>query len=414
MRSGTNLPRVGGYNQAVVLDAIRTRGPVSRIELGPLTGLTNQTVSNLVRRLLDAGLITESGHAPSSGGKRRTLLMPRADGAYALGVHLDPDAAVIVLADLVGSVLQSHRFALPRPSVPEEVVDEVARAALRLPGSADVDPGRLLGLGVAAPGPLDGERGTLLDPPNFDGWRRVPLLDMFAKATGMPVALDNDATAAAIGERWIGGKRRADDFLFLYMGAGLGAGIMVNNQVLRGGSGNAGEIGHAQIDAGSRPCDCGSNGCLGPHCNPAALVDDLFARHGSAAARRLGLSGGPEAVRADWRLLRRAVRAGDPSATDVVRLAGRRMGQAVRGAVALLDVSLVVLGGEAFGGVEHVLGEEIDAAVNTTSVTRALGRVTVEPSLIGETAGAVGAASLVLHGRYAPGWRMLTEASAPR
>jgi predicted NBD/HSP70 family sugar kinase len=411
MRSGTNLPRVGGYNQAVVLDAVRTRGPVSRVELGPLTGLTNQTVSNLVRRLLDAGLITESGHAPSSGGKPRTLLMPRADGAYALGVHLDPDAAVLVLVDLLGSVRRSRRFALPRPSVPEEVVDKVARAALRLAESAAVDPSRLLGLGVAAPGPLDGRTGTVVEPPNFTGWRRVPLLDMFAKATGMPVALDNDATAAAIGERWIGGKKRADDFLFLYMGAGLGAGIMLNNQVLRGGSGNAGEIGHAQIEAGNRLCDCGSNGCLGPHCNPAALVDDLFTRHGGAAARRIGLSGEPDAARADWKLLRRAMRAGDPAACEVVRLAGRRMGQAVRGAVALLDVSRVVLGGEALGGVEHVLGEEIDAAVNTTSVTRALGRVTVEPSLIGETAGAVGAASLVLHGRYAPGWRMLTEAS---
>ncbi|MFE2374640.1 ROK family protein [Streptomyces sp. NPDC059398] len=411
MRSGTNLPRVGGYNQAVVLDAIRTKGPISRVELGPLTGLTNQTVSNVVRRLLDEGLIAESGQAPSRGGKRRTLLMPRADGAYALGVHLDPDAAVIALVDLAGSVLLSRRLPLPRPSDPEEVVRKVARAALRLPLRAAIDRGRLLGLGIAAPGPVDGVAGTVVEPPNFDGWRRVPLVDMFAKATGMAVAMDNDATAAAIGERWIGGRERSDGFLFLYMGAGIGAGIMLNNQVLHGDTGNAGEIGHAQIEAGDRLCDCGSNGCLGPNCNPAALVDELFIRHGPAAARRIGLSGEPGAARADWKLLRRAVRAGDPAACAVVRLAGRRMGQAVRGAVALLDVSRVVLGGEALVGVEGVLGEEIDAAVNTTSVTRVMGRVLVEPSLIGETAGAVGAASLVLHGRYAPGWRMLTEMS---
>ncbi|WP_425824972.1 ROK family transcriptional regulator [Streptomyces fractus] len=408
-RGGTNLPRVGGYNQAVVLAAIRTKGPVSRVELGPLTGLTNQTVSNVVRRLLDEGLIAESGRAPSSGGKRRTLLTPRADGAYALGVHLDPDAAVIVLVDLAGSVLLSRHFALPRPSDPAEVVDRVARAALRLPGRAGIDRSRLLGLGIAAPGPIDAEAGAIVDPPNFDGWRRVSLVDMFAQATGMPVAMDNDATAAAIGERWIGGEARADGFLFLYMGAGIGAGVMLNNQVLRGDSGNAGEIGHAQIEPGGRRCACGNNGCLEPHCNPAALVDDLFTRHGAATARRIGLTGAPDAVRADWKLLRRAVGAGDAAACDVVRLAGRRMGQAVRGAVALLDVSRVVLGGEALVGVEQVLGEEIDKAVNTTSVVRALGGVTVEPSLIGETAGAVGAASLVLHGRYAPGWRMLTE-----
>ncbi|MGW2339788.1 ROK family transcriptional regulator [Streptomyces sp. NPDC001661] len=410
-RSGTNLPRVGGYNQAVVLAAIRTKGPVSRVELGPLTGLTNQTVSNVVRRLLDEGLIAESGHAPSSGGKRRTLLTPRADGAYALGVHLDPDAAVIVLVDLAGSVLLSRRFALPRPSDPAQVVDRVARAALRLPGRAAIDRSRLLGLGIAAPGPIDAQAGAVVDPPNFDGWRRVPLLDMFAQETGMPVAMDNDATAAAIGERWIGGEERADGFLYLYMGAGIGAGVMLGSHVLRGDSGNAGEIGHAQSEPGDRRCDCGSNGCLGPYCNPAALVEDLYTRHGETAARRMGLSGTRDTVRADWKLLRRAARAGDEAARDVVRLAGRRMGQAVRGAVALLDVSRVVLGGEALVGVEQLLGEEIDKAVNTTSVARALGGVTVEPSLIGETAGAVGAASLVLHGRYAPGWRMLTEMS---
>ncbi|MGP3776973.1 ROK family transcriptional regulator [Streptomyces sp. SDT5-1] len=408
-RSGTNLPRVGGYNQAVVLDAIRTKGPVSRVELGPLTGLTNQTVSNVVRRLLDEGLIAESGHAPSSGGKRRTLLTARADGAYALGVHLDPDAAVIVLVDLAGSVLLTRRFALPRSSDPAAVVERVARAALRLPERAAIDRGRLLGLGIAAPGPIDAEAGAVVDPPNFDGWGRVPLVDLFARACAMPVAMDNDATAAAIGERWIGGEDRADGFLYLYMGAGIGAGIMLNNHVLRGDSGNAGEIGHAQAEPGRRRCDCGSDGCLGPNCNPTALVEDLRTRHGEAAARRIGLTGSADTVRADWKLLRRAARAEDPAALDVVRLAGRRMGQAVRGAVALLDVSRVVLGGEALVGIEPILGAEIDAAINTTTVVRALGGVTVEPSLIGETAGAVGAASLVLHGRYAPGWRMLTE-----
>src|SRR3954466_10000750 len=115
MLSGTNLPRVGGYNQAVVLDAIRTRGPVSRVELAALTGLTSQTVSNVVRRLPDAALLTESGHAPSSGGKRRTLLSARADGAYAVGIQLDPDSVVVALVDLAGQAVGKRRLHLTTP-----------------------------------------------------------------------------------------------------------------------------------------------------------------------------------------------------------------------------------------------------------------------------------------------------------
>ncbi|CAM5648652.1 hypothetical protein SALBM311S_07602 [Streptomyces alboniger] len=124
---------------------------MSRVELAELTGLTNQTVSNVVRKLLDAGLVTETGYAPSSGGKRRTLLAARPEGAYALGVHLDPDAAVIVLVDLAGEAITTRRVRLTVPSEPTDVVRRVARAALRLVDRSAVDPARLLGLGIAAP-----------------------------------------------------------------------------------------------------------------------------------------------------------------------------------------------------------------------------------------------------------------------
>ncbi|WSQ15814.1 ROK family transcriptional regulator [Streptomyces sp. NBC_01231] len=411
MLGGTNLPRVGGYNQAVVLDAIRTRGPVSRVELAELTGLTNQTVSNVVRKLLDAGLVTETGHAPSSGGKRRTLLAARPEGAYALGVHLDPDAAVIVLVDLAGEAITTRRIRLTVPSEPTDVVRRVARAALRLVDRSAVDPARLLGLGIAAPGPIDSSTGTVISPPNLPGWDRVRLIEMFAEATGMPVALDNDATAAAIGERWIGGEARAGSFLFLYLGTGIGAGIVLNNTVLHGDSGNAGEFGHMAVEPGDRVCHCGGTGCLGPYCSPAAIIDDLVRRHGQAAADRIGLAVDPQTLHGDWKLLRRAARTGDPSACDVVRHAARRIGQAARGAVSVLDVSRVVLGGEGLRGIEHIVREEIDTAVNSTSVARAIRPIAVEQSVMVDTVGAVGAASLVLHGNYTPGWRMLTESS---
>lgn len=408
-QGGTNLPRVGGYNQAVVLDAIRTAGPVSRVELAPLTGLTSQTVSNVVRRLLDAGLITEAGQAPSSGGKRRTLLSARADGAYAVGVQLDPDAAVVAVVDLAGTVQGTRRVRLTDPGDPAAVVAKIAAAARRLTARVPVDPARLLGTGIATPGPIDGTAGEVVLPPNFPGWGRVPLLEMFGEATGMPVAMDNDATVAAIGERWIGGRDRAGSFLFVYLGTGIGAGIVLNNTVLHGDTSNAGEFGHMSVAPGKRVCHCGGTACLGPYVSPAAVVADLVERHGRPAADRLGLEGTPESVHADWQRLCGAARRGEPVAVRAVREAAALIGRAARGAVALLDVSRVVLGGDALRGIEELMCEEIAAAVNSTSVARAIRPVTVEKSVIGEAVGAVGAASLILHGTYAPGWRMLTE-----
>ncbi|WP_405009975.1 ROK family protein [Kitasatospora sp. NBC_01539] len=408
-QGGTNLPRVGGYNQAVVLDAIRTAGSVSRVELAPLTGLTSQTVSNVVRRLLDAGLVAESGQAPSSGGKRRTLLSPRADGAYAMGVQLDPDVAVVVLVNLIGEVVASRRLRLTDPGVPADVVERVAGAARRLAAGSGIDPARLLGTGIATPGPIDGRAGAVVSPPNFPGWGRVPLLDMFAAATGMPVAMDNDATAAAIGERWIGGRARAGSFLFIYLGTGIGAGIVLDNTVLHGDSGNAGEFGHMMVEPGPLICHCGGNNCLGPYVAPAAVIADLLDRHGRAAAERIGVTGAAEALHGDWKALRQAARRDDPAARDAVRKAARLVGQAVRGAVTLLDVSRVVLGGGALRGIESIMCEEVDTAVNR--MANATRTVAVEKSVIGDAVGAVGAASLILHGNYAPGWGMLTEQS---
>lgn len=410
MNGGTNLPRVGGYNQAVVLDAIRTCGPVSRVELAPLTGLTSQTVSNVVRRLLDAGLVAESGYAPSGGGKHRTLLTARPDGAFAAGVHLDPHAVVVAVVDLVGGVRASSRIALDVPSDPQDVVRRACRALRRLTTKAQIPADRLLGVGVAAPGPLDIREGAVVHPPNLPGWQRVPLVRMLEEATGMSVAMENDATAAAIGERWIGGRDRGGSFLFVYLGTGVGAGVVLGGTVFHGDTGNAGEFGHMSVDDGGLVCHCGSTNCLGPYLKRSAVLADYLAKAGPGESAAVGMSGTPETVDRDWALLLDAVRRADPVAVGAVRRAGRRLGQAARSAVSLLDVGSVVLGGDGLTGIEQIMCEEVDAAVNSARTGRFSRPVSVERSVMGETVSAVGAASLVLHGNYAPGWRMLTEA----
>jgi predicted NBD/HSP70 family sugar kinase len=409
MRSGTNLPRVGGYNRAVILDAIRRQDGVSRVELAELTGLTTQTVSNIVRRLLDEGLVAESGYAPSRGGKRRTILTLRPDAYYSVGVHLDPDATVTVLVDLSGRILARRRRNTPSlaSTDPSRLVRGVASTVDSVIERAGVDRDLVLGMGIASPGPIDTRRGLVVDPPNLSGWHEVPLSETLGAATGLPVVMDNDATAAAVGERWAGGSSRAGSFLFIYLGTGIGGGIVHWDRVLRGDSGNGGEFGHIVVVPDGAPCHCGARGCVEAHCSPRAILADLLDRHGQRTADRLRLAMRPDTARADYTKLCRSARFGDRAALDTIQLASRRIGQAALSAVNLLDTARIVLGGEALRGIEEILRTEIDRQVNGYSIARKVRTVNVEPSIIGEDAGAVGAASLVLHGNYAPGWRIL-------
>ena len=407
MQTGANLPRVGGYNRAVVLDAVRRRSPVSRVELAQATGLTNQTVSNVVRRLLDAELIQETGQAPSRGGKPRTLLSLCPDGAYAVGAHLDPDSTVAVLLDLSGRVLRRQRMRTAASSDPDGLVRLLGRTVNALITRAEVAREKVLGLGVAVPGPIDSRSGVVLDPPNLPAWHRVPLTDLLGGATQLPVVMDNDATAAAIGERWAGGADRAGSFLFVYVGTGIGGGVMLADTVLRGDSGNAGEFGHVLVDPGGKLCHCGARGCLEAYAAPYAVLADFAERHGRPAAEQLGLSLDPARTHTDWSRLCAAAAKGDVHAAGALERAAGRIGQAALTAVNLLDIPRIVLGGEGLRGAERYFRRAIDTAVNGWSMARRVRTVAVEPSLIGNAAGAVGAASLVLHGAYAPGWHML-------
>ena len=132
-----------------------------------------------------------------------------------------------------------------------------------------MDPDRIAGLGVASPGPIDLNEGAVVDPPLLPGWDHVGLRDALAEATGLSTLMDKDVTSAAVAETWAGGPSGEGSFVFMYMGTGIGCGIVLNDEVVRGTSGNAGEIGHIIVDPGGALCDCGQHGCVKSSCHSA-------------------------------------------------------------------------------------------------------------------------------------------------
>ena len=399
-RRGTNLPRMGDFNTAVVLDAIRrsVKG-LSRVELGHSTGLSAQTVSNICRRLLDQDMVLEAGKASSGPGKPRTILKLNPGGVYAVGVHLDPAVMTFAILDLTGAVVHRSRSSTPAASDPEHVIRHISKEIERLIREAGVDRTKIAGLGVATPGPIDPERGTVVDPPHLLGWHLVPLRDALAQATGFEVLVDKDVTAAAVAEMWAGGPSGVGSFVFFYLGTGIGAGVVLRDEVVRGSSHNSGEIGHIVVDPDGPRCGCGLRGCVAVTCTPQSLV---------RAAVELGVltASKPNAdareVDVQFSALCALAEGGSAAALAVLDQSAGRVAKAVSVLTNLLDVDRVVFGGPYWTRLSRVYLRRMPGLLDELTVARSIHRIEVAGTGVGEDVGAVGAACLVLDHALAP------------
>ncbi|PYC69157.1 hypothetical protein C7C46_28325 [Streptomyces tateyamensis] len=276
--SALNLSLVRDRNDATVLRAVRGCGAegVSRVQLAAHTGLTAQAISKITGRLLADGLLTEAGRVGGGPGKPRTLLTLVPDARCALGAQLGRDGLRVLRVDLAGSVTGSRREAVDLRGEPGPVLDRLAELVGEL--TADVAADRVLGVGLACPGPLDTRSGVLHEVTGLPGWRGVRVGAELAARVGLPVLVEKDTTAGVLGR--LGAENRA----FVYLGDGVGAGLVLGGRVQRGARTNAGEFGHQCVELAGPPCACGARGCLEAVCL-AALREGRPDR----AARVLGV-----------------------------------------------------------------------------------------------------------------------------
>ncbi|EXU65538.1 ROK family transcriptional regulator [Streptomyces sp. PRh5] len=319
---GANLTALRSYNAGLVLRLLRDAGEggVSRPELAERTGLTPQAVSKITARLRAEGLLAEAGQRASTGGKPPTAVRLVPDARHAIGLQLDRDEVTAVLVDLAGTSVAARSapfdFGAPAEEALSAATAEIrallADAAARgvvgggvaagagadiaagagtdiaagagpdiAAGGGSALGGGLLGVGVAAPGPLDHVSGVLHRVTGFPQWDGFPLRDALAERLALPVVLDKDTNAAALGLVTTG---TAESAAYLHLGTGLGAGLVLGGDVYRGARTDAGEFGHQVIQLDGPPCDCGNNGCLEALCLAAVARGDR-----TDAARLLGI-----------------------------------------------------------------------------------------------------------------------------
>lgn len=382
--AGSNLERVQTHNRRVVLDAIRRAGTLTRAEVARRTHLTAQTVNNIVEALDTSGLLVAGPLRRGGRGQPAVPFGLNPDGAYALGFHVDHHAISGAVVDLLGRVRSQDAVLARQPSC-AEAATALAGMAPRLLAKAGVADRRVLGAGVAVPirfgvGPITNAGPTTL--PDWDGTAAARI----GMALGLPVLLENDAMAAAVGERMNGLGREIDSYVYLLMNEGLGAGVMIEGQPWRGAGGNAGEIGHMIVVPDGRLCPCGNRGCLERYVSMSALEEHL---------------GRPAPREADGGGL-------DPAALAWIDAAGPRLAQAVGILEAAFDPETLILGGLAPVPLLERLVEPLGLPVSVGARShRRWPRIMVAQS--GSQAVLLGAAALPIFDLVSPSFGVLLK-----
>ena len=400
MRRGSNLHALGGFNQTVVFDTIRRAADgLSRVEIAQKTGLSAQTVSNVSRRLLNSCVIREAGLQNLGVGKPRTILQLDPAGHFAIGVHIDPAVITYVLLNIRGEVIAHQAAHTPSAANPEAVITAMRDSIDTLITSSGVERDRVLGVGIASPGPIDVERGIVLDPPLLTNWHGVALRRELQKATGFFVLLEKDVTAAAVAELWKNREHERDDFLFFYYGTGVGAGLVLGGEAVRGPTSNAGDVGHIVVDSTGPLCRCGRIGCLGDAVSPEAIVRIAIAQ-GLVDANPDLL----DTATISGCLTRLAVLAGsgETAAIELLEGTARHFASAIVTLANLVDLNLIVFGGPYWAAVSRFMLARLPQLVNESASLVTTRTVVIATSDIGDDVAAVGAACLVLDATLTP------------
>ena len=374
---------------STVLNLVWRRRTASRAEIARSTGRSRSTISDVVGRLLGTGLVAEVGAGQSRGGRRPILVGFQDDAGVILGVDVGATHISALLTDLRGQTLAWRERPHPvrdDPRGAEALITELGEGCI-----ADWrgDRSRLVGIGVAVPSPIDpGSPDRVLERV-LPAWRGHGVLDRLNTVFGVPVFVDNDANLGAVAERWWGQAVGIDDFVYLKVATGVGAGIMIGGEIYRGATGVAGEIGHVAIDPGGPECVCGNRGCLATFVGTQQLVE-------RAAAL---LPNFPESALAgtdpDIRAIEDAALRDDPLALQVVEEAALRLGIVVAGVLNLLNPGSVILGGSLAGAGDRLVTPLREAVASRTLVASAAA-LDIRTSELGERAVALGAATHVL------------------
>jgi glucokinase len=313
---------------------------------------------------------------------------------YVVAMDLGGTKILAAIVDAEGQIVAEAKRATKATEGPDTVIERMAQTARKAARQAGIDWSAIAGVGVGAPGPIDPESGMVYNPPNLPGWDEIALGPRLSEALGVPVYLENDVNLGTLGEYALGAGRETKDMVGIFVGTGVGGGLILDGELRSGFRHAAGEVGHMIVLADGPVCGCGKRGCLESVASRTAIERDI--RLGIAAGRKSVVA---KLVREKGRLtsgvIARALRDGDPLTVEVIRRAQWYLGLLTASIVNLIDPEMIVFG----GGVVEALGREFLPPIRVTArqyyIQQAgAERVRIVSAKLGDHAGVLGAAVL--------------------
>lgn len=374
--SQTSLHRA---NLERVVRAVRMAGSLTQAEIARSTGLSAATVSNIVRELKEGGTVEVT--PTSAGGRRARSVSLSGDAGIVIGVDFGHTHLRVAVGNLAHQVLAEESEPLDVDASSAEGFGRAEQLVNRLIETTGISPGKVIGVGLGVPGPIDVESGTLGSTSILPGWTGINPSEELAGRLGVPVYVDNDANLGALGELVWGSGRGVRDLAYIKVASGVGAGLVIDGHIYRGPGGTAGEIGHITLDESGPVCRCGNRGCLETFTAARYVLPLLQPGHGADLTME--------------RVVQLA-REGDPGCRRVIGDVGRHIGSGVATLCNLLNPSRVVLGGSLAEAGELVLGPIRDS-VSRYAIPSAARQLSVLPGALGGRAEVLGALALVLN-----------------
>lgn len=364
-------------NRERIVRAVQQRGSLTQVELAGVTGLSAATISNIVKELTAAGVLTTSPTS-RSGRRAQQVSLARNLGLVA-GVHFGDRTLRVALADVTQRVVAEQRLPLAPDHRPDVGLDRTALLVEEMLEALDASRSELLGVGVGLAAPVDVQRGGVSGFGLLRGWEDVDVPAVLADRLGVEVHVENDANLGALAEARLGAGRASRHVAYLRVSRGIGLGLVVDGGIVQGRAGAAGEIGHLAVADGGPLCRCGNRGCLETIAGTGAVLDRLRRTHGHLAIRDVLL----EAAQ------------GDAECRAAVAASGTALARGLAAVVAVVAPDVVVVGGELAAAGEALL-EPIRAALPEHTLPTAAGPVRVVSAELGEQAEVRGAVALAL------------------
>lgn len=378
---------------------LRLHGAGTIAEIAQNTGLTFPAVSKLMKELMEAGIVKVKGEGESSGGRKPLLYELDAEALYVLAADISVEQIRVALMNFDMTWVSDRVVEAPGSGKAEDYVKTLAAEARNLIQESKVAEERILGMGVSVPGPVDASEGVVHDPPNLPHWKVVPLKQTLEQELHMLVKVEKDANCAALGEKWFGAGQDAEQLVYVFVGEGIGGGVILEGSLYRGHSFGAGEIGHGTVDLDGPRCNCGNYGCLEALASGLAVVrrvqEEL--RRGSESP----FYPSPEDV--TFARVLQAIHQRDKLTERLFEEASRLLGIGLGGVVHTLYPQKVILGGKLPQAYPPMIAIA-EKAMKRRMLSIFQKNIEVVPAHLGEKSSLTGAAVLIFEDLFRLQW----------